>query len=71
MKKYWIFPQISWVAIWKLNKANTSFLDKEYLEEWEVLWVISNLVKHLKLKMEWDIVIKSWWKEEFTIVFPK
>lgn len=70
-RKYWIFPQVSWVVIWRLNKANTAFLDKEYLSDNEVLNVLSNLVKHLKRTIPNDIVVTSWWVEEFTIVFPK
>jgi hypothetical protein len=70
-KKYWIFPQVSGVVIWKLNKANTAFLDKEYLSDWEVLSILANLVKHLKTSHDGDIKISSWGVEEFSIVFPK
>lgn len=71
MKKYWIFPQISGVAIWKLNKANNAFLDKEYLNDSEVIGVIALLVNHIKRNHTWDIAVTSNWVEEFSIVFPK
>lgn len=72
MKKYWIYPQVSGFVIWKLNKKNDAFLDKEYMSDNEVLTLLSRIVTHLTLKMGKDgITIKSWWKIEFEIVFPK
>lgn len=68
MIKYWISNQISWIAVWKLNKKRTEYLDKEYLTRDEVIWLLVILAKYIK--WEWnETVITSNWKPEITIKY--